>query len=88
MAVYAEYRLWYVTLDVIPLARELDVGISAALGSGTNVRKCLKLLAIIESTLFEQLYSSWRECTSPSIDHHPGGAGAGYDFVYYDTWQQ
>lgn len=53
-AVYAVYRLWYVTPDVIAFPRELDVGMSVPFGSRTNVCECLELFEVVESTPFEQ----------------------------------
>lgn len=50
MTVYMEYQLLYVTPDVITFACKLSVGMSVALRSRVNVRDCLDLFKIIEST--------------------------------------
>lgn len=87
MAVYAEYRLWFVTPNVFALVRELGVAMSAALGSRANDQECLELFEIIESSRREQLPQSWHERTSWSVDRHHSCTGTGGDFVYYDSWQ-
>lgn len=88
MAVYEEYRLWYVPPDVIAFAHKLVVGMSVALGSRANVRECFKLFEVIPSTRFEKFPSSWRVHISRSVDHHHGCTGVGGDIVYYDPWQR
>lgn len=70
--------------DVIASARELVLGMSAALGLRSNFHEYFELFEVKESTQFEKLHSSWRERTSRSVDHQPGQIGSGDDFVYYD----
>lgn len=83
-AVYLEYLLWYVTPDVIGVDCEVGAGKPIALVSRVNVRECLELFEVIESTRIDQLPSSCSELTNLSVNHHPGRTGAGGDLVYYD----
>ena len=82
MWAYAEYRLWWVGVDIIKFARQLGVDMVVPLGSYRNVREALEMLDVIESTRFELLPSSWSERTPRDIDYHRGRRGPGGDFFY------
>ena len=51
--VYDTYRLWWVPFDVIAFERTLGLDMTVALGSESNVAEFLKLLEVLESTLFD-----------------------------------
>lgn len=88
LAVYAEFRLWYVPPDVIGFARDLGMGMKVTLGSHTNVREVMELLEIIESTDFTTLPEVWRDRNPRPVDFHRGGTGRCGDYLYYDTFRR
>lgn len=55
------------------------------LGSRVNVRDVLEMLDVIDSTRFQGPPNSRRDQTSRSFYYHPGLAGRGAAFVYYNT---
>ena len=48
----------------------------------------LKMLELIESTRIETLPRSWTERVSRRIDYHPGRAGPGGDYFYFDLFER
>lgn len=86
IAAHEEYRLWYVTPNVIAFARRLCMDMAVVLGSRGNECELLEMLSIIESTQFETLPNAWRDSTTRSVDYHTCRTGPGGDFLYYDPW--
>lgn len=48
IAAYEQYRLWYVTSDLIAFAGPLDIVMSVVLGLRGNVREVLEMIYVIE----------------------------------------
>lgn len=55
LAVYSEYRLWFVPPDVVAFPHEVGFSMEVQLGSRANLREVLELLSVVESTNFTML---------------------------------
>ncbi len=87
MEVYDSLRLWWVSSHTISAIRALDLRV--VLGSQANIDELESLLAVIETTRFED------EPVAQSMRYREvagncclGRSGAGGDFVYYDPFAE
>lgn len=61
LAVYSEYRLFFVRTDIIAFTLELGFAVEVALGSRAKVREVLELFEVIEATSFEEMPDTCRD---------------------------
>lgn len=83
---YAEYRFWYILVDIIVFTRELGMAMAVPFGSRANVRELLEMLEVIEATRSELFPTGYRNRTNRAVHHHLGRCGEGRDMVYYDPF--
>ncbi len=88
--VYDTFRLWYLPPLMIAGIRSLDL--VTVLGNATNAAEMRRLLAVIEATDFSTKPDHWNERSkrlgTHAVEHSPGRAGNGADFIYYDPWHR
>lgn len=88
IAAYDEYRLLYVTHDIISFTGEVGMAMEVPLGSHANARELFAMLEVIESSRFQDLPDEWSDRGSRELEYDPRRTERGGDFLYYDPWRR